>query len=38
VNTYDEIAFNAGRLDRSIVLNTQDYLRIAQPAVRSLSS
>lgn len=28
---YDEIAFNAGRLDRSVVLNAQDYLRIAQP-------
>ncbi|MTD39849.1 YbaK/prolyl-tRNA synthetase associated domain-containing protein [Erwinia sp. CPCC 100877] len=28
---FDEIAFNAGRLDRSIVLNSADYLRIAQP-------
>lgn len=36
VNAYDEIAFNAGRLDRSMVLNTQDYLRIAQPLVRSV--
>lgn len=38
VDTYDEIAFNAGRLDRSMVLNTQDYLRIAQPIIRSVSS
>ena len=29
---YDEIAFNAGRLDRSMVLNSVDYVRIAQPA------
>lgn len=36
VNTYDEIAFNAGRLDRSIVLDTKDYLRIAQPTVAEL--
>ena len=28
---FDEIAFNAGSLDKSIILNTQDYLRIAQP-------
>ena len=26
-----EIAFNAGQLDKSIILNTADYLRIAQP-------
>jgi Ala-tRNA(Pro) deacylase len=38
VSSYDEIAFNAGRLDRSIVLNTQDYLRIARPAVRPVCS
>ncbi|MDB5743926.1 MAG: hypothetical protein JWR68_2241 [Polaromonas sp.] len=38
VNTYDEIAFNAGRLDRSMVLNTQDYLRIAEPLVCSVCS
>ncbi|MFZ6688135.1 YbaK/prolyl-tRNA synthetase associated domain-containing protein [Undibacterium sp. SXout11W] len=30
---YEEIAFNAGRLDTSIVLNTQDYVRIAQPSL-----
>lgn len=28
---FDEIAFNAGRLDRSVVLNSADYLRIARP-------
>lgn len=28
---FDDIAFNAGQLDRSIILNAQDYLRIAQP-------
>ncbi|WP_148873385.1 YbaK/prolyl-tRNA synthetase associated domain-containing protein [Serratia marcescens] len=28
---YDEIAFNAGDLERSVVLNAQDYLRIATP-------
>jgi Ala-tRNA(Pro) deacylase len=28
-----EIAFNAGRLDRSVVLNTADYIRIAKPRI-----
>ncbi|NDJ57256.1 YbaK/prolyl-tRNA synthetase associated domain-containing protein [Enterobacteriaceae bacterium 4M9] len=28
---FDDIAFNAGQLDKSIILNAQDYLRIAQP-------
>ncbi len=28
---YPEIAFNAGLLDKSIILNTRDYLRIARP-------
>lgn len=28
---YLEIAFNAGQLDKSIILNTRDYLRIARP-------
>ena len=28
---YPEIAFNAGQLDKSIILNTEDYLRIARP-------
>ena len=29
----DEIAFNAGLLDRSIILNTKDYTRIVQPTL-----
>ena len=36
VEQHDEIAFNAGRLDRSMVLNTQDYVRIAQPLLHAL--
>ncbi|WP_228859473.1 YbaK/prolyl-tRNA synthetase associated domain-containing protein [Xenorhabdus sp. PB61.4] len=28
---YDELAFNAGSLERSIILNTKDYRRIAMP-------
>lgn len=28
---FDELAFNAGTLERSLILNTQDYQRIAQP-------
>ncbi|MGC5703564.1 YbaK/prolyl-tRNA synthetase associated domain-containing protein [Pseudomonas sp. NFXW11] len=31
IERYTEIAFNAGRLDASMVLATEDYLRIAQP-------
>jgi len=31
VQSYDAIAFNAGRLDTSIVLNSKDYVRIAAP-------
>jgi len=34
---YTEIAFNAGRLDASIVLDTQDYLRVAQPLLASVT-
>lgn len=33
---YRQIAFNAGRLDASIVLATVDYLRIAQPQLAEL--
>ena len=29
---HDEIAFNAGRLDASIVMRTDDYFRLAAPA------
>jgi len=28
---HDEIAFNAGRLDASIVMRTDDYFRVATP-------
>ena len=28
---HDEIVFNAGRLDASIIMRTEDYFRIAQP-------
>ncbi len=31
ISRHEEIAFNAGRLDTSIVLNAADYLRIASP-------
>lgn len=30
---FDELAFNAGSLERSLILATQDYQRIAQPRV-----
>lgn len=30
---FDELAFNAGTLERSIILNTQDYQRVAQPTL-----
>lgn len=36
VEAHREIAFNAGRLDRSIVLKTADYLRIVAPVVESI--
>jgi Ala-tRNA(Pro) deacylase len=32
---FDELAFNAGTLERSVILNTQDYQRIAQPKLVS---
>ena len=34
---HGEIAFNAGRLDSSIVLDSADYLRIAQPRLADIS-
>ena len=34
---FNEIAFNAGRLDASIVLHSQDYLRIARPRLVSIA-
>ncbi|MFZ6712561.1 YbaK/prolyl-tRNA synthetase associated domain-containing protein [Undibacterium sp. TC9W] len=36
VARYAEIAFNAGRLDTSIILNTEDYLRIAKPMLHDI--
>lgn len=35
---YDTIAFNAGRLDVSILLNAQDFLAITQPHLVRMSS
>ena len=35
--TLDEVAFNAGRLDRSIIMNFEDYVSITRPAFTSLS-
>ncbi len=37
LEAHAEIAFNAGRLDRSMVLDATDYLRIARPIVTPLS-
>ena len=34
---FDEIAFNAGLLDHSIILNAQDYARIAAPHIVSFT-
>jgi Ala-tRNA(Pro) deacylase len=38
IENHDEIAFNAGRLDRSIVLDSEDYVRIAHPHMASVSA
>ena len=38
VERFDEIAFNAGRLDRSIVLDSSDYVRIARPLLHAVSA
>jgi Ala-tRNA(Pro) deacylase len=38
VADHDEIAFNAGRLDRSVVMSTADYLRIVEPLVASIAA
>ncbi|MFI8906237.1 YbaK/EbsC family protein [Streptomyces albidoflavus] len=35
---HDEIAFNAGRLDRSVVMATADYVRIVAPAVAPIAA
>jgi Ala-tRNA(Pro) deacylase len=36
IESFDEIAFNAGRLDKSIILDSTDYVRIAQPLLEPL--
>jgi Ala-tRNA(Pro) deacylase len=38
IENHEEIAFNAGRLDRSMVLNSEDYVRIAQPHMATVSA
>lgn len=37
LDDHEEIAFNAGRLDISIVLNAQDYKRIAAPLITAIT-
>jgi Ala-tRNA(Pro) deacylase len=37
LDDHDEIAFNAGRLDASMVLNSEDYRRIAAPLVADIA-
>ncbi len=34
----DEVVFNAGRLDRSIMMKLSDYIRIAQPQLVSIAT
>jgi Ala-tRNA(Pro) deacylase len=36
--THKEIFFNAARLDRSLALDTQDYLRVADPKIHPIAS
>ena len=31
LSRYDELAFNAGTLERSIILNTRDYANVVNP-------
>ncbi len=38
IEGHDEIAFNAGRLDRSIVLDSADYVRIAAPTLHPVAA
>lgn len=33
----EEIYFNAARLDRSVALNTKDYIRLAQPRIEPIA-
>jgi Ala-tRNA(Pro) deacylase len=34
----DELYFNAGRLDRSVALASQDYLRLAAPRIARITA
>ena len=34
----EEVVFNAGRLDRSIFMKVEDYVRIAKPVIASIAS
>ena len=34
---HDELFFNAARLDRSVALDTGDYLTLAQPRIEPIS-
>jgi len=36
--TFPEVFFNAGRLDRSVALATDDYVRMARPRVESITA
>ena len=38
VRENEEVVFNAGRLDRSIFMRSQDYVRIAQPRLLDISA
>ena len=38
LDRFDEIAFNAGRLDASMVLNSADYQRIACPILVTITA
>ena len=38
IDDNEEIAFNAGRLDTSMLLNAQDYVRIADPLLAEITA
>jgi Ala-tRNA(Pro) deacylase len=38
IERYDTIAFNAGRLDASILLDSKDFLSVAKPALARIGS
>jgi len=37
IRSVPELFFNAARLDRSVALNTEDYIRLAQPRFESIA-